>query len=69
MPQNETPALTSQDQPDQTAADMCVAPVRASHLFSGRGKEGAYCPSTAWVWQRARLLCAEPAVAKEPDEA
>ena len=66
MPQDETPAMTSLDQPVPAAADTSVAPVRVSHLFSGRGK-GAYCASTAWVWQRARLVCTEPAVTKEPE--
>lgn len=65
MPQDETPAITAQDQPDRATADTSRASVRASHL-PGRGK-GAYCASTAWVWQRARLLCAEPAVTKEPE--
>lgn len=64
MPQDETPVITSQDQPDQAAADTSVASVRAIRLFD-RGK-GAYCASTAWVWERARLVCSEPAVTKEP---
>jgi hypothetical protein len=65
MPQDKTPAVT-QDQPDQPAADVSTAPMRAVHVFSSRGK-GAYCASTAWVWQRARLVCAEAAATKEPE--
>jgi hypothetical protein len=64
MPQDKTPAVT-QDQPDPPAADLS-APMRAVQLFSSRGK-GAYCASTAWVWQRARLVCAEAAATKEPE--
>lgn len=32
----------------------------------GRAKRG-YCASTAWVWERARLVCTDPAPVESTD--